>query len=66
LLYVCNVQTHTHTNMKLKEIKQAVKEGKDVYWKNARYTVVYDGSRYLIKDFTGALYWPYLGRRLNP
>ena len=40
--------------MKLQQIKQAVQDGKNVHWKNARYTVVFDGIRYLIKDFTGS------------
>jgi hypothetical protein len=40
--------------MTLQEIKQAIEDGKTVYWANLSYTVVKDkNNEYLIKHSTG-------------
>lgn len=40
--------------MTLTEIKQAISEGKKVYWSNLAYQVVYKNNDYLIKHENGS------------
>lgn len=42
-----------NTKLTMQDIKKATREGKRVHWMNEGYTVIYDGSQYLIGHISG-------------